>query len=211
MEQHRMTIVVCRHPDRMNDMVTELGGMQAIKLARYLEDKGLTPDRVQHSGAGRTRQAANFMSIAISAYDLTPQENRDFHFMDVIKSLSGLNIESIGENHDKIEADGNTVRAALAHNVYARRIRDYLALALQKLCQEMEERNEKCAWVVSHGYFAELAVPNIIRGEVPYGIGFSDAIIYTMGRSEDDCEIIKAEYLPFDSIEKKELEDEDED
>jgi|GEM_PF-2725912 len=202
MEHQNLVIAICRHPDRMNDMVTELGGMQAIKLARFLENKGLTPDRVEHSGAGRTRQAANFMAIAISAYDLTPQENRDFHFMDVIKSLSGLSIESIGENHDKIETDGGTVRAALSHNTYARRIRDYLALALQKLCQKMEERNQKCAWVVSHGYFAELAVPNIIRGEVPYGIDFSDTIIYTMGRTEDDCEIIKAEYLPFNSIEK---------
>lgn len=202
MEQQNMTIVICRHPDRMGDLVTEKGGMQAIKLARHLDSKGLTPDRVQHSGANRTRQAANFMAIAISAYDLRPEENRDFNFMDVIESLSGLNMDSIGDNHDKIRQDGGSVRAALTYNTYARRVRDYLPLALQKLCQNMKEREQRCAWVVSHGYFSELAVPPTIRGEIPYGINYSDTIIYAMSYSADDCEIIKAEYLPFYSIEK---------
>jgi len=200
MEHQTLTIIVCHHPERMGDNVSETGGMQAIKLARHLQRQDLVPDRVQHSGANQTRQAANFMSIAISAYELIPQENRDFHFMDVIESQSGLSIESISENHEKIAEDGNTVRAALANNTYARRVRDYLPLALQKLCQEMEEQKQRCAWVMSHGYFAELAAPSEIRGDVPYGIGYSDAIIYTMSRTEDDCEIIKAEYLPFYSI-----------
>jgi len=200
MEYSNLAIVICRHPERMGDNVSETGGMQAIKLARHLQRQDLVPDRVQHSGANRTRQAANFMAIAISAYELIPEENRDFNFMNVIESMNGLTIDSIGENYDSIEEDGGTVRAALAHNVYARRVRDYLPMALQKLCQEMEAQEQKRAWIVSHGYFAELAVPNVIRGEVPYGIGYSDAIIYYMSRSDDDCDIIKAEYLPFDSI-----------
>jgi hypothetical protein len=204
-----LDIVVCRHPNAKEDTITPEGGMKAIALAHRLQQSNLEASCILYSNTGRTKQAAHYMAIAADLLNLHPQEDRAFNFMEIIRDRMKGNVMAMNENADEIISKGGTVHAALSLNAYARRARDHMRFTLQMVATHMMAREERIAWVVSHGQLSEMAITDRIKDDVPYGINHCDAIIYRLSCSKDDCEIIKAEYLPFDSIEKKELEDED--
>lgn len=190
-----VNIVVCRHPQRIRDTITPQGGMDAIRLARWLVGEGYTPQSILHSGANRTRQAAFIMAVATDLYSLSPEKNYDFHYMKVVEEYFRGNIDALHENEEQIREDGGSVLAAIKHSSYARRTRDHLTLMLEAHGQKMARERQRVSWIVSHGQFAELAYNTEPKSRVPYGIGFCDAIIYRY--DHQDKMITRSTYIPF--------------
>lgn len=193
-----LNIVIFRHPDEVNDNITPEGGMKCIKLAHWLKHQNLIAEIILHSDTNCAQQAAWIMTVATDLYGLHPEKESAFNRMGVIREYFGGNVEAIEENGEAIKKEGGSIREALRMNTYVRRARDLLRLALAELGGRMLEAGQHTCWIVSHGRFAELAVTETVKGNIPFGIDYCDTMLYQLDYK--DLEIIYSKYIPFATV-----------
>lgn len=178
-------IVCVRHPEKKDDCITAHGAMQAYAAALALAEAGFKFGRIVVSGANLTKQAARVMAAAL---DMDPDIPLDvwngFHYQKTMDEVFCLDADSTAAIKREIELlkaahDGKpTLANALAVSAYARQGRSLVRKTLEQLALDMCENEETgAALVLSHSPWLELGAN---PGETPYGIGESDAIVYSV-------------------------------
>jgi phosphohistidine phosphatase SixA len=178
MEQPMQTrIIVCRHPEKEGDRITAHGAQQAFAAAVNLANRGFEIERFIYSGARRTWQAVQIMATALDV-EAGAERWEGFHFQGVLDTLGVQNTVVLGEISE-IREHGGTLAAALeTSTTYARLCREQLTEALEALASDMEQSHQRTALVLSHSPYLECAA--LEPAEMPYALGESDAVIYTL-------------------------------
>jgi len=171
-------IVVCRHPEKDDDKITPHGAAQCFAAALALAEKDLKPELLLYSGAVRTNQAARVMAAAMQAFNVWPEENKDFHFEECFKKNLDGSMDKFKAELEKIKLAGGTLEHALEISKYARQGRIQVTEAILTLAHVLAGHGKTVALVVSHSPWTEFAA--IDPDAMPYGLGEADAVVYTV-------------------------------
>jgi phosphohistidine phosphatase SixA len=177
----KLRIVVMRHPERSADAdgITPRGAQQCFAVAEALAERGMSFDRVLASGAHRAWQTAVVMAAGLGYDPGGVEENRRFHLRELfVRVFRADGDREFAAEHARIAEGGGTVAHALRVSAYARLARKRVTRAVLALAEEMAQRKQRMALVVSHSPYAELAAFD--PATMPYGIDPADAVIYSI-------------------------------